>query len=314
MTSSVERARAAFERRAWGAAFAAFAAAKRTSLDAADYERLAVCAYLVGEDDECAKAWEAAHRVALEANDPAESARCAFWLAMCLILRGQMARARGWLTRVERLIKAAGPDCAATGYLLIPGLLGSLDAGDPSTARDLAIEATALGARFDDADLRAFGTLGHGQALIAMGDTAGGTARLDEVMVSVTAGEVGPITMGIVYCSVILECMHLFDVQRASEWTGALAKWCDAQPDLVPYRGQCLVHRSQLLQSAGCWPDALTTAEAACQRLTDPPHPALVWPTTSGPSSTGWSGRSRKPRPSTGMPAVMDTTPCRVLH
>lgn len=194
---------------------------------------------------------------------------------MCMMLRGQTAQAGGWLTRVGRIVDEAELDCVASGYLLIPGLLGSLGAGDPTAARDMAIRATELGTRFEDADLRAFGTLGHGQALIAMGDTAGGTRRLDEVMLSVTAGEVGPITSGIVYCAVILECLRLFDVQRASEWTGALGTWCDAQPDLVPYRGQCLVHRSQLLQSAGDWPDALTTAEAACQRLTDPPHPAL---------------------------------------
>ena len=276
MTSSVQRARAAFARQAWGDAFSTFAAAAaRTSLDAADCERLAVCAYLVGADDESASAWEAAHRAALESDDLAESARCAFWLAMCLMMRGQMAQAGGWLTRVERIIETAELDCAASGYLLIPGLLESLGGGDPITARDLAIQATELGVRFDDADLRAFGTLGHGQALIAMGSTAGGVARLDEVIVSVAADEVGPITSGIVYCAVILECMRLFDVKRASEWTGALSSWCDAQPDLVPYRGQCLVHRSQLLQAAGDWPDALTSAEAACQRLTDPPHPAL---------------------------------------
>lgn len=276
MTFSVEQARAAFARQAWGDAFSAFTAtAKGASLDAADHERLAVCAYLLGEDDECAEAWEAAHRVALEADDAAGSGRCAFWLAMCLMLRGQMAQAGGWLTRAERLIEDAKLDCAASGYLLIPGLLGSLDAGDPTTARDLAMQATEVANRFDDADLRAFGTLGHGQALIAMGDSAGGTARLDEVMVSVTAGEVGPITSGIVYCAVILECMRLFDMQRASEWTDALSAWCDAQPDLVPYRGQCLVHRSQLQQAAGDWRDAILTAEAACQRLTDPLHPAL---------------------------------------
>jgi len=93
--------------------------------------------------------------------------------------------------------------------------------------------------------------------------------------VSVTAGEVGPITSGIVYCAVILECMQLFDLPRASEWTKALTAWCDAQHDLVPYRGQCLVHRSQLQQAAGDWPDAFMTVESACQCLTDPPHPAL---------------------------------------
>ena len=273
---AIERARWAFAQGEWQDAFSRFTAlAGSTSLEVADHERLAVCAYLVGEDKECAAAWEAAQRAALEDGDRAGSARCAFWLAMCLMVQGQMAQAGGWLTRAQRLIELAKLDCAASGYLLIPRLLSALDGGDPTTALDLAVEATALGNRFDDADLRALGTLGHGQALIAMGDTTGGTARLDEVMVSVTAREVGPITSGIVYCAVILECMQVFDVQRASEWTNALSAWCDAQPDLVPYRGQCLVHRSQLLQAAGDWPDAITTAQAACQRLIDPPHPAL---------------------------------------
>jgi DNA-binding CsgD family transcriptional regulator len=69
--------------------------------------------------------------------------------------------------------------------------------------------------------------------------------------------------------------MRVFDLARASEWTRALTAWCDRQPDLVPYRGQCLVHRAQLQQAAGEWQDALVTIAAACRRLTDPPHPAL---------------------------------------
>ena len=92
---------------------------------------------------------------------------------------------------------------------------------------------------------------------------------------SVVGGEIGPVTTGIVYCAVILECMALYDMARASEWTAALSAWCDAHPGLVPSRGQCLVHRSQLQQIAGDWPTATTTAQAACLRLADPPHPAL---------------------------------------
>jgi DNA-binding CsgD family transcriptional regulator len=276
MKPSVEPARSAFARQAWSDAFDGFmAAAEVTALGAVDQECLAVCAYLVGEDDDCAQAWEEAYKAALETGDAPTSARCAVWLALCLMLRGQMGAAGGWLTRAEDLIEERKLDCPASGYLMIPGLLGALDAGDPATARDLAVRATQLGRRFDDADLRAFGTLGHGQALIAIGDVADGVARLDEVMVSVTANEVGPITTGIVYCAVILECMQIFDMQRASEWTDALSAWCDAQPHLVPYRGQCLVHRSQLQQAAGAWPDAITSAADACRRLTDPPHPAL---------------------------------------
>ena len=274
MTSSVERARAAVARRAWAEACDEFAAAAGT-LEAGDHEPYAVAAYLIGADEQCEQAWEAAHRVALEAGHDADAARCAFWLGLCLMLRGQMAHAGGWLARAEGIVTDAAVECAASGYLLIPAMLGALDGGDTSAARDLAVRAVELGKRFDDADLRAFGTLGHGQALIASGDIVAGTARLDEVMVSVSAGEVSPITAGIVYCAVILECMAMFDLARATEWTGALSTWCDAQPDLVPYRGQCLVHRSQLQTAAGRWPDASNTVDAACLRLTDPPHPAL---------------------------------------
>jgi DNA-binding NarL/FixJ family response regulator len=270
-----ERGREAFAGGAWAETVRELAVAPQEGLEAADLERWAVAAYLIGDDDESAAAWEAAHRRHIEAGDPGEAARCSFWLALCLLLRGHAAQAGGWLSRTEGVIEAAGIDCSAAGYLLIPGLLGALDAGDATAARDMAVRAAAIGERFDDGDLRAFAALGHGQALIALGDTTAGVARLDEAMVSVTAGEVGPIATGIVYCAVILECVRLFDLLRASEWTEALNTWCDAQPDLVPYRGQCLVHRSQLQQAAGDWPAAITTAELACQRLADPPHPAL---------------------------------------
>ena len=240
-----------------------------------DQERLAISAYLVGEDDVAARAWEAAHRGGVAGRRPASGGALRILARAGVAAEGSTAQAGGWLARVERLVEESGTDCSASGLLLIPAMLTSLGAGDPVTAKDLAVRATALGDRFGDPDLRALGTLGHGQALIAMGELRAGVARLDEVMLSVTGDEVGPVTTGIVYCAVILECMQLYDLQRAAEWTGALSSWCDAQPDLVPYRGQCLVHRSQLQQSSGAWSDAISSAEAACDRLARPPHPAL---------------------------------------
>ncbi len=275
MSEHLRGAREAFDRQEWADAHRQLSAASTDDLDAGDLERLAVAAYLIGEDDESAAAWEAAHRRLSREGDHARAARCSFWLALCLMLRGQTAQAGGWLSRTATTVESAGPDCPAAGYLLIPELLGALEGGDPDAARDLAVRATEIGDRFDDPDLRELGVLGHGQALIALGETSAGVARLDEVMVSVTAGEVGPIASGIIYCAVILECMQLFDLSRASEWTEALNAWCDAQPDLVPYRGQCLVHRSQLQQVAGDWSNAIEAAESACRYLTDPPHPAL---------------------------------------
>ena len=246
MADRLESGRDAFARQAWAEAYLQLAVHSLDGLEATDLERLAISAYLIGDDDESARAWEAAHHGHVTAGDSAEAARCSFWLALCFLLRGEMAQAGGWLTAHRTNRRDGGLDCAAAGYLLIPALLGALEDGDPTAAGAMAVQATEIGDRFHDPDLRAFGGLGHGQALLAQGDTAAGTAYLDEVMVSVTAGEVGPITSGIVYCAVVLECMRMFDLARATEWTRALSAWCDTQPDLVPYRGQCLVHRAQL--------------------------------------------------------------------
>jgi len=94
MRSVVDAARGAFARGAWREACDAFsAAAGAGSLPAEDFERLAVAAYLVGEDAACTHAWECAHRSALETGDRATAARCAVLLSLCLFLEGQMARA-----------------------------------------------------------------------------------------------------------------------------------------------------------------------------------------------------------------------------
>jgi len=45
-------------------------------------------------------------------------------------------------------------------------------------------------------------------------------------------------------------------VATAREWTQALARWCDNQSGMVPYRGACTVHRAELLQFEGSWPQA----------------------------------------------------------
>src|SRR5438045_1742585 len=79
--------------------------------------------------------------------------------------------------------------------------LQTLEKGDPAAARALFEQVTAVAERFDDPDLAALGHLGRGGSLIALGETAKGVALLDEAMVAVTAREVSPVIMGIVYCS-----------------------------------------------------------------------------------------------------------------
>jgi DNA-binding NarL/FixJ family response regulator len=138
----------------------------------------------------------------------------------------------------------------------------------------MAHEMVEIGRRCGDRDVIAFGMLCVGESLIEAGDR-GGTKWLDEVMVSVTTDELSPLCAGIVYCAVIDSCMSSLDIRRASEWTDAFQRWCEARPGLVPYRGQCLVHRSQVLQAHGSWGEAVAEAARARQRLSEPAHPAL---------------------------------------
>jgi DNA-binding CsgD family transcriptional regulator len=271
MTGDVERARAAFDRSDWSQVRVLLTAAE--PLDAADLERLAVATHLVGCDAESMAAWERAHGARVGTDDRDGAARCAFWLCILLLLRGEVARASGWLARAERL--AAEADGPARGFVLIPACLDALGTSDPGRAAALATEIVATARRFGEPDLLALGLLSQGQAAIAAADTARGLRLLDEAMLGVAAGDVSPIPTGIVYCAVIESCMDAFDLRRAAEWTAALHGWCIARPDLVPYRGQCLVHRSQVLQAHGAWDEAVDEADRARRLLSDPVHPAL---------------------------------------
>ena len=276
MADDVERGRAAFDRHDWARARTMFGAALQDPAEPrepVDLERLAVAAHLVGRDAESISAWGRAHDARVAAGDRDGAARCAFWLCILLLLRGEVARAGGWLSRAERL--AAEGDGPARGFVLVPAVLDALGRDDPVRAAALASEIVAAARRFGEPDLLALGLLAQGQAAIAAADTARGLRLLDEAMLGVTAGNVSPIPTGIVYCAVIESCMDAFDLRRAAEWTSALHGWCTTQPDLVPYRGQCLVHRSQVLQAHGAWDEAVSEVERARLQLSDPVHPAL---------------------------------------
>lgn len=262
----------AISRLAWGEARDELTAVARDQLAGSDLERLGTACYLTGRDEEAVSAFDAAYRRHVADGRSDDASRCAFWAAFTLMMRGQMAQAGAWLGRAEtEAVQAEGP---AAGYLMVPAILGALDGGDAASACALAEQLAEVAARFHDPDLEALATLGHGQALLALGQESPGVAKLDAAMLAVTSGEVGPIVSGIVYCAVIIECMQLFDLGRATEWTGALDRWCAKQPDLVAYRGQCLVHRSQIEQAGGRWTTARSTVDDACRSLADPPHPA----------------------------------------
>ena len=267
-----DRGRAAYGRRAWAAAFDALAAADDDEpLPPDDLDLLATSAYLTGKNAEGDDLAARAYREWLDRDAPVQAARRAVWLAILLLLRGEMSASNGWRTRAKRLIEDGDLDCGAVGYLHMLTAMDQLEAGDAAGSLESARSTTAAGERFGDADLVALGQLCKAEALVPQGEIATAKRGLDEAMVAVAAGEVSPLATGIMYCAVIIACQGIFDLRRAQEWTAALSRWCDEQPDLVPYRGNCQVHRAEIMRMRGEWSDAYDEIRAACERLVGHP-------------------------------------------
>ena len=268
---ALQRGRDALTRHCWAEAFARLATADReTPLEPPDLERLATAAYLSGRDAESDDAWARAHRAYLGASEVERAARCAFWLAFALLNRGEPARAGGWLARTVRLLEERQRECVERGYLQAVDGVRAVYEGRYDAACATFARAAEAGLRYGDPGLVAFARHGQGRALMRMGEVERGMV-LDEAMAAVEAGEVAPMLAGDIYCSVIEACRECFDVRRAQEWTAALHRWCEGQPEMVPYRGQCLVRRAEVLQLRGEWEEATAEAERACEWLLRPP-------------------------------------------
>jgi DNA-binding NarL/FixJ family response regulator len=261
-TDHLERGRAAFARRAWRDAFESLSEA--TAAD--DLERLGTAAYMLGRDEDYVAALERAHHALLDSGEALRAIRCAFWIGMNLVLRRETGRATGWLGRAQRLLEREDRDCVERGFLLLPRMFEREAAGDHEGAIAVGAEAVAIGERFGDGDLFALAAQGAGMMMIKRGQVAEGLRLLDEAMVAVTAGELSPIVNGFVYCGAIEGCQAAYEPRRAQEWTAALTRWCEQQPDMVSFTGTCMVHRAELMQMHGAWPEALQEARRAGER------------------------------------------------
>jgi DNA-binding CsgD family transcriptional regulator len=263
---SLELGRMAYVQRSWTQAYEGLSTADRTRpLAPDDLELLAISAHMLGREDEWASLEERAHHDHLEAGATRRALRCAFWLGLNLMLRGELARASGWLARAQRLLDRE-PDPIERGYLMVPAAVERELAGDYEGAHTTAGEAAQIGERLGDADLFSLAVHEQGAMLIKLGEVERGLALLDEAMLAVTAGELSPMITGMVYCSVIQGCQEVYALRRAQEWTDALTRWCAEQPDMVAFTGRCRVHRAEIMQLHGDWGAALAEARSAVER------------------------------------------------
>ena len=276
-TDDIELAREAFEQQRWSEAFTRLSDPNVSgSLGFADLERLAQAAHMLGRSRDRQKAGERAYAAALADGDLEHAAWAAFWVGFGHMQYGEIAQGGGWLGRSGGLLEQIGEPTVVEGYLLIPAGLGSLEEGSVAEARDAFEAMGEIARQFRDRDLATISLLGRGDCLIRMGQRREGIELLDEAMLAVASGDVSPVNVGLVYCAAIESYHQVFDLRRAQEWTGALAAWCDAQPDAVPFRGRCMVYRTELMVLHGQWDAAADEVRRARDRLAGPPvEPSL---------------------------------------
>ena len=240
-----------------------------------DLELAGFAAQYHGDDEAAVRLATRIHHEALSAEDHVRAARMAFWLGMAFAGRGDMTQGGGWLARAASLLEEHGIDSVERGYLAIPQGIALVE-HDPAAALAAFDRAHTYAERFGDRDLAAMARLGRGRCLIGLGEMERGVALLDDAMVDVTSDALSPVVTGIVYCASIEAFAEIFDVRRAQGWTQALADWSARQSELLPYRGRCLVFRSELLRFHGDWSAALDEARRAeTWLLRPPPEPAV---------------------------------------
>jgi DNA-binding CsgD family transcriptional regulator len=263
------RARAAYDRREWLAAYGGFSETSGEGLTAEDFSRLATAAYLVGQRNDCVQALQRAYQLHVDAGVVLQAVRAACWLAFVLSSSGEGAVGAGWVGRAQRLLADVDGDAVERGYVLIPLMHRHIFAAEVVPAAELADQIIDYGRRYVEPDLVAIGLNSRGRMLIYTGRVPEGLALLDEAMVGVAAGEVSTIFAGVVYCSMIEACQEIADFDRAARWTSQLTAWCDQQPGLVPFTGQCAVHRGQIMRVQGAFDEALIEFDLAMRRYRD---------------------------------------------
>ena len=262
----LHRARQSYERREWVTAYRALCDLDETELEATDFAALATTAYLLGRRNDCVQALQRAYQISLKAGDRRAAVRAAYLMTIILRQAGELAVGNGWHARAARLLDELADDVAERGYLCDSQMMGHILDGDFAEAFPLAPLITDYGRRFAEPDLLALGLHAEGRLMLYSGQVADGLRRMDEALVGVMAGEVTPVTAGRIYCSTIEACQEVSDFGRAGAWTHALTTWCDAQPGLVAYTGQCATHRGQLLRLHGAYTDAVEELERAVER------------------------------------------------
>jgi DNA-binding CsgD family transcriptional regulator len=263
---TLRRARDAVAREGWGDAYRLLSGLDPTCLTPDDSAAFADAAWWTSRVDE-----SITHRMrAYSGYTAAGAERRAGHMAWLLFyehqLGGRTAVAAGWLRRARRHL-GGEPECVEQCYLAWVDTEEAQRRGAFDEAMAAAGRMAGIARRCGSPDLMAMSAQVQSAVLVAQGRVGDGLALLDDAMCSAEAGELSSYFTGWIYCLGLQQCMACVDVGRAAEWTDAAMRWCAAMPAENAFRGLCRVHRVEVLELRGSWPEAVEEAVRTCDEL-----------------------------------------------
>lgn len=266
--SALDAGRTAASDRAWDDAYAALShAASTQSLAVADLELLGNAATWTGRFEASTAAREQAYAAYLSLGDRRSAARVALGLGWNAAVTLRFSVVAGWMASAGRLLApdvdtGEAPVWPEHGLMLSLMALNELGTGQLEPGLEHARAAFEIGRRTGDPDIQALGLVFQGFGLVHQGLLDEGRALLDEAMASATAGHLGTLAQGMVYCRTLSACLDTFDYRRAIEWTEAIERRAPAL-GTVGFPGDCRTHRAAVLVVRGEWQRGAEEAEAA---------------------------------------------------
>jgi DNA-binding CsgD family transcriptional regulator len=249
----------------------------RQPLDGEALLLLGQAGFLIGEEERAVTACARAYQWFLDRDDARGAVRAAFGAGFVLDTTGEAVRAGAWAARARDLVDAQQLGGAEAGFLLAQDAHRLMLQSRPAEALAVAREGERVGLAARDADVLVLSRMSIAFALLVQGRRAEAIRVLDEIMVAVSSDETMPAIVGLSYCSAIASCLVVRDITRARAWTATLDRWCAARPDLVPFRGICLVHRAHMSALGGDWRGAAEEALRAEELLRGPQAGAAAY-------------------------------------
>ncbi|HWC12680.1 MAG TPA: helix-turn-helix transcriptional regulator [Acidimicrobiales bacterium] len=245
----LEGARRSFE--------AALLTGKHNGDDAEAYEGLGWVAWWANDAEALFPARERAYALYRKQGDPVAAARQAVWLGCDHHdFRGEHAVANGWHQRARRLLEGLPPTPEHGWLAFQEGAFAIELEDDTATALARAEDVAEIGRQLGLADLQFLGLGLAGLALVTKGRIDEGMARLDEVGVAATTGELEDrIATTWMMCYLIYACERVRDLDRASQWCQRMRETSEGSGSLFA-NGVCRAHYGGVLVYHGRWEQA----------------------------------------------------------